>query len=74
MFETPMRGGLTCVGSNRPSKANHKEMGEMYDPKRESSYITYVDANDLYGYALSEALPYEDIKFDNDTHNQVLMI
>ena len=40
-------------------------MGELYDPKKESSYITYVDANNLYGYAMSEALPYKDIKFNS---------
>ena len=57
MFEKSKRGGLTFVGSKRQSKASNKEMGEMYDPKKESSYITYVDANNLYGYAVSEALP-----------------
>ena len=40
-------------------------MGKLYDPKKESSYLTYVDANNLYGWAMSEALPLKDIKFEN---------
>jgi len=45
----------------------------MYDPKKESSYITYVDANNLYGYAMSEALPYKDIKFNNDINLETIL-
>ena len=56
---------MTYVGSKRHVKANNKEMGKLYNPKQESSYITYVDANNLYGWAMSEALPHKDIKFDD---------
>jgi hypothetical protein len=63
MFERSKRGGLTFVGSKRYAKANNKHMGEHYDKTKESSYITYVDANNLYGWAMVEPLPYKDIKF-----------
>ena len=55
-------GGLTCVGAKRYARANNKQMG-TYDPKIESSYIAYVDANNLYGWAMVQSLPYKDIKF-----------
>ena len=64
MIEKSKRGGLTFVGAKRYAKANNKQMGkENYDPKIESSYITYVDANNLYGWAMVQPLPYKDIKF-----------
>ncbi len=50
MIEKSKRGGFTFVGAKRYAKANNKQMGVAnYDPKIESSYITYVDANNLYG-------------------------
>ena len=65
MVEKSKRGGLTFVGSKRHAKANNKYMGEAFDPKKESSYIAYVDANNLYGYAMSKPLPYSELKFEN---------
>ena len=41
--------------SNRYSKANNKYL-KSYDPKQESKHI-YLDANNLYGYAMSKFLP-----------------
>ena len=32
-------------------------MGELYNPKEESSYLHYLDANNLYGWAMSQSLP-----------------
>ena len=34
-----------------------------YDPKKESTFITYLDMNNLYGWAMSEYLPYGDFKW-----------
>ena len=64
MVEKSKRGGLTFVGSKRYAKANNKHMGENYDSKQESSYITYVDANNLYGWAMVQPLPYKELKFE----------
>ena len=64
MVEKSKRGGLTFVGAKCYAKANNKQMGVgNYDPKIESSYIAYVDANNLYGWAMVQSLPYKDIKF-----------
>ena len=34
-----------------------------YDPKKQSTFISYFDMNNLYGWALSEYLPYEGFKW-----------
>ena len=62
MFEKGLRGGM-CQTSLRKADANNKYMGEEYDKSKESSYINYLDANNLYGLAMCQKLPYKDIKF-----------
>ena len=37
----------------------------MYDSSKESIYITYLDANNLYGWAMSQYLPYSGFKWLN---------
>ncbi len=58
MIEKSKRGGLTFVGAKRYAKANNRQIG-TYDPKIESSYITFVDANNLYGWAMVQSLPFK---------------
>ena len=66
MYESMKRGGVCFVGTKRHVKANNKYL-EDYDETQESSYIMYWDANNLYGFAMSQYLPYADFKFiDND--------
>ncbi|XP_065680704.1 uncharacterized protein LOC136094698 [Hydra vulgaris] len=55
MIKEEMRGGISIV-SNRLETANNKFM-KNYDKKKESTYIQYLDANNLYGWAMSKPLP-----------------
>ena len=52
MNERAIRGGVSMIGDSRFEKANNKYMDD-YDENIESSYITYLDANNLYGWSMS---------------------
>ena len=56
MFERGIRGGITQV-VHKYTAANNKYMGDRFDPKSESSYLQYLNANNLYGWAMSQPLP-----------------
>ena len=54
-IEKGMRGGMPYI-SKRFSKANNKYM-RSYDNNKPSKYITYLDANNLYGWRMSQYRP-----------------
>ena len=65
MFEKGIRGGISMI-SNRHGKANNSYMGDEYDDKRATKYITYLDANNLYGWAMCKRLPTRNFKWMDD--------
>ena len=60
-IEKGMRGGISYIGHRR-AEANNQYM-ENYIPHRESSYIMHLYANNLYGWAMSQPLPYGGFKW-----------
>ena len=61
MVEKGVRGGM-CQATHRYAKANNKYM-KNYDKSIKSSYIEYLDANNLYGWAMSQKLPVDGFKW-----------
>ena len=69
MVEEGIRGGI-CHSIQRDAKANNKYM-KAYNNNEESSYIQYLDANNLYGWAMSKKLPTNGFKWiDNNEINE----
>ena len=64
MVEEGIRGGI-CHAIHRHAKANNKYMKNYYKNK-ESSYIQYLDVNNLYGWAISQKLHVNGFKWIND--------
>ena len=58
MVEEGIRDGI-CHSIHRHTKASNKYM-KNYDESKESSYIQYLGANNLYGWAMSQKLPVND--------------
>ena len=56
LFSNNIRGGISSV------------MGDRYIKSDDNKKILYFDANILYGHSMSESLPYDEIKFDNNVN------
>ena len=63
-FERGKRGGITNI-AHREAKANNKYLSD-YNPNKKSTYLIYLDANNLYGWAMSEPLPYGGFRWLED--------
>ena len=71
MVEKGIRGGI-CHSIHRYAKANNKYMQNYNNNNEESSYIQYLDANNLYGWAMSKKLPVNGFRsFDSDNINEI---
>ena len=70
MVEEGIRGGI-CHSLHRYAKAYNKYM-KNYNKDEESSYIQYLDANNLYGWAISKKLPVNGFRWlDSDEINEI---
>ena len=50
-----LRGGISYI-AKRYTRANNKYMND-YDPEKPSTFITYLDMNNLYSWAMSDYHP-----------------
>ena len=60
-IEKGLKGGISYIAKEY-AKVNNKYMDD-YDPKKLSKFISYLDMNNLYGWAMSEYLPYGGFKW-----------
>ena len=60
-IEKGSRGGISYI-SKRYAKANNKYMSH-YDSNKPSTFITYLDKNNLFGWSMSEYLPYGEFEW-----------
>ena len=65
MVEQGLRGGIAMI-SHRHAEANNPQMTEGYDKDKEHSYISYYDANNLYGHAMIQPLPCGDFQWEQE--------
>ena len=61
-IENNIKGGVSVV-TNRYAKANNNYSEDGLDETQPTSYICYLDANNLYGYAMSQPLPTSNFRF-----------
>ncbi|XP_066588118.1 uncharacterized protein [Prorops nasuta] len=67
-IERGIRGSISkCC--RRHSEANNKYMHDLYDPMKDDVYLMYFDVNNLYGWAMSQALPYAEFKWVDNCEN-----
>ena len=79
-FISAMRGGICGVMGNRYIKSQSQsqsqrsmaEHGEAWTKSHDRRSLWYIDANNLYGYALMQKLPYKDFEYSNTTLDEVL--
>ena len=62
MFEKGIRGGITQA-VKRYGKANNKYMGDLFKLEELSKFFQYLDANNLYGWAMCLKLPTKGFKW-----------
>ena len=70
MFERGIRGGITQA-VRKYAAANNPYMGNKFDPNEDTTYLQYLDANNLYGWAMSQPLPTGGFKWTDVNPNEI---
>ena len=70
MFEGGIRGGLTQA-VHKYAEANNKYLGDKFSPNEDTTYLQYLDANSLYGWAMSQPLPTGGFKWVDVNPNKI---
>ena len=64
LFEKGIRGGI-CEAITKYKKANNKYV-KNYNNTKASSYLIYLDVNNLYGYGMIKKLPTGNFQWIED--------
>ena len=68
-IERGIRGGISII-AKRFARANNPGCRiRKFDPMQKLKYLIYLDANNLYGYAMSQALPIKDFLAKDEIQN-----
>ena len=70
MFERGIRGRITQA-VHKYASANNKYMGDKFNPNEDTTYLQYLDANNLYGWAMSQPLPAGGFKWVDVNPNEI---
>ena len=70
MFERGIRVGITQA-VRKYASANNKYMGDKFNPNEDTTYLQYLDANNLYGWAMSQPLPTGGFKWVDVNPNEI---
>ena len=70
MFEQGIRGGITQA-VHKYAAANNPYMGDKFDPNKDTTYVQHLDANNLYGWAMSQPLPTRGFRWVDVNPNEV---
>ena len=70
MFDWGIRGGITQA-VRKYALANNKYMGEKFNPNEDTTYLQYLDSNNLYGWAMSQPLPTGGFKWVDVNPNEI---
>ena len=67
-FEKGRQGGVSMI-SKRHGMANNPYMGDEYNHNKPNKYLTYLDAKNLYGWAMRKPLPTGNFKWMEEEDN-----
>ena len=70
MFEWGIRGGITQA-VRKYALANNKYMGDKFNPNKDTTYLQYLDASNLYGLSMLQPLPAGGFKWTDVNPNKI---